>query len=92
MNKKKIGLLFSIAALLAGGVFFFFGSQGVYFQHRQLQHKAAEIAADRRVIDSLQREIKRLSSDTAAIERLAREKLGMAKPNEKVYKFVDKRK
>jgi cell division protein FtsB len=33
-----------------------------------------------------------LTNDTAYIARIAREKLGMAKPDEKVFKFVEKRK
>lgn len=39
--------------------------------------------------DSLQTTAKKLKNDTAYIEKTAREKLGMAKKNEKVYKFVD---
>jgi cell division protein FtsB len=36
----------------------------------------------------LEAEKKRLLTDTAYIERLARKELGMAKPGEKVYRFV----
>jgi cell division protein FtsB len=41
------------------------------------------------VQDSLKKMEKLLKNDTAYIEKTAREKLGMAKKNEKVYKFVD---
>ncbi len=47
-------------------------------------------------VDSLQRrkaeledEKRRLLTDTAYIERLARKELGMARPGEKVYRFVE---
>ena len=39
-------------------------------------------------IDSLNNDIGRKKSDTAYIERIAREKLGMAKKTEKIYKFA----
>jgi cell division protein FtsB len=39
--------------------------------------------------DSLKTVVKMLKNDTNYIERVAREKLGMAKKNEKVYKFID---
>ena len=91
--KKKKAIMALIAIVLAGGGFFFlFGKQGIYYLYRQQRERTAEIRNDRRVIDSLQREIKKLTNDTTYIERIAREKLGMARPNETVYKFVEKRK
>jgi cell division protein FtsL len=92
MKKKKIALWLIGAVFVAATGFYFFGRQGVYYQHRQLQRKTAEIETDRRTIDSLQSEIRRLTRDSAFVERLAREKLGMARENEKVYKFIEKRK
>jgi len=92
MKKKKAVIGLVIAVLAGGGLFFFFGKQGVYYLYRQQQERLLEIRNDRRVIDSLQREIKMLTNDTAYIERIAREKLGMARPDEKVFKFVEKRK
>ena len=41
-------------------------------------------------IDSLTITIEKLKNDTAYIERIAREKLGMARKDEKVYKFIEK--
>ena len=41
-------------------------------------------------IDSLKITLEKLKSDTAYIERVAREKLGMARKDEKVYKFIEK--
>jgi cell division protein FtsB len=57
---------------------------------RELRRKNEEIAVKNRQIDSLRKEIELLTNDTAYIERIAREKLGMARPGEKVYKFIKK--
>jgi cell division protein FtsL len=92
MKLKKVVVVLAAAAVGGAGYFFFFGKEGVYYLYRQQRERAAEISSDRRIIDSLQREIKRLTNDTAYIERIAREKLGMARQNEKVFKFVEKRK
>ena len=87
--KIKHALVAVVIAALAGGtLFFLFGKQGTYYLYRQAQERRLEIKNDRRVIDSLQHEIKKLTNDTAYIARIAREKLGMAKPDEKVFKFV----
>jgi cell division protein FtsB len=92
MKMKNVIITLVIAALAVCAVFFLFGKQGIYYLYRQEQVRRIELRNDRRVIDSLQREIKRLTNDTACIAHIAREKLGMAKPDEKVYKFVEKRK
>ncbi len=92
MKKKRSLLWLAAAALCAGALFFLFGRQGVYFLHREVHGKQLEIDTKSRMIDSLKRELERLSGDTAYIERIAREKLGMAGPDEKVYKFIEKKK
>ena len=48
-----------------------------------------EIDSLSRVRDALLEEKKRLLTDTAYIEHLARKELGMARPGETVYRFVD---
>jgi cell division protein FtsB len=92
MKKRHTLLALAVAALTGGALFFLFGKEGIYYLYRQEQERRLEIKNDRRIIDSLQREIKRLTNDTAYIARIAREKLGMAKPDERVFKFVEKRK
>ena len=92
MSKIRIVGWIFILALLTGTGFFFFGKQGIYYVMVEQRHKSAEIRTLRHTIDSLKQEIVKLTSDTTYIERIAREKLGMAKKNEKVYKFVEKRK
>jgi cell division protein FtsL len=88
--KKKIIVWLAALALIAGASFFLFGKQGIVYPWSELRRKNEEIAAKTRQIDSLRREIDLLSNDTAYIERIAREKLGMARPNENVYKFIEK--
>jgi cell division protein FtsB len=92
MKKRHTLLALAVAALTGGALFLLFGKEGIYYLYRQEQERRLEIKNDRRIIDSLQREIKRLTNDTAYIARIAREKLGMAKPDERVFKFVEKRK
>lgn len=91
MRRKTVIISLLVAALAGGVVFFLFGKQGIYYLYRQEQERLLEIKNDRRIIDSLRREIKQLTNDTAYIARIAREKLGMAKPDEKVFKFIEKK-
>jgi cell division protein FtsB len=57
-----------------------------YKQDRELTQKIEAAHAE---ADSLRAEIERLKSDTAHVEGIAREKLGMARKGEKIIKFVD---
>lgn len=51
-----------------------------------------EIKGLNKTIDSLKETIEKLKTDTSYVERIAREKLGMARKGEKVFKFVDEEK
>ncbi len=84
-----------IAAVVVGAAAVLFsGRQGpltfyrTWIRTRQLRR---EIDRSNAVVDSLKEEIRRLQHDTAHIERIAREKYGMAKKNEKMYKFVEEK-
>jgi cell division protein FtsB len=90
MKKGRILIIVLFAALAVGTLFFLFGKQGIYYQHRELVRRNAEIRAHLRTVDSLNDLIGKLTNDTIYIERTAREKLGMARKNEKVYKFIEK--
>ncbi len=85
--------------LLLGGliliIIFFFGDHGVYRLYTIKQEKA-ELMQD---IDSLRSEQGRLTgerdriqNDLDYIEKLARERHRMAKPGEKVFRVVEKKK
>ena len=84
-----------IGALVIGvTVMVFSGDQGLmtfYRTWRQMQHMRREIKSARTTVDSLTREADKLKNDTAYIERIAREKYGMAGKNEKMYKFIEEK-
>jgi cell division protein FtsB len=63
----------------------------LYGPHRDLRRLEGELRAAKYAVDSLTVELSRLKNDTAYIERVAREKLGMARKDEKIYKFVGKK-
>ncbi|MBD3390801.1 MAG: hypothetical protein GF418_02090 [Chitinivibrionales bacterium] len=89
MVKKKTGrwvLLGAAAIVIAALAASNINLYRVYRRTKQLQARVGELNGS---IDSLSREIARLKSDTTYIERMAREKLGMARTDEKVYKFVE---
>ena len=76
-------------------IIFFFGDHGVYRLYTIKQEKA-ELMED---IDSLRfaqgqltGERDRLQTDLEYIEKLARERHRMAKPGEKVFRVVEKKK
>jgi cell division protein FtsL len=71
-----------------------FGNQGliaIYKASNENRSLAEQINESRRTIDSLENEIERLKNDTSYIEKIAREKLGMARRNEKIYKFIEEK-
>ena len=87
LRKKAAGLASAIAliALLVGSLF---GDRGIL--HLMTERQRAETLA--REIDDLRDENARLTaeiaglrSDPAAIERIAREELGLARPGETVF-------
>ncbi len=85
--KKKIFVLGVVCLLLIMIVTALFGKKGVMDLRRARRTLAAreerirELEAER---DRLQAEIQRLESDPRAVEKAAREKLGLAAPGEKV--------
>lgn len=69
-----------------------FSSRGIFarlsleWERRQMEFS---IEAARQEQDSLRAHIDRLTRDTAFIERVAREKYGMAKPRERIFTVED---
>ena len=89
MAKKKVGRwvflgagVVVVSAMIAGNINLY----RVLNKTRQLQAQVRQLNG---AIDSLTVEIEKLKSDTTYIERLAREQLGMARKDEKVYKFLE---
>jgi cell division protein FtsB len=92
----KKGRVIALSVLLAVAIAVIavltFGNQGfldMYRLYRMDRERAVEIAAAQSEIDSLRAEIERLKNDTAYIEWLARERLGMARRGERVFIIVE---
>jgi cell division protein FtsB len=94
--KKRIQ---TVVLIIIAVVLFFlsislFGGQGfiaVYKAYKQDRALTQQVIDSKKTIDSLKDEIERLKNDTTYIERIAREKLGMARRNEKIYKFIEEK-
>jgi cell division protein FtsB len=89
--KKIVPWIVLVMALLVAG-FLFIGHDSIinlYASHVKAKKTEREIERTRAEIDSLSLETKRLRNDTAYIEKIAREKLGMAGKKEKIYKFIE---
>jgi cell division protein FtsB len=91
-KSRKIILLAAAVIVVAVLAIMTLGDRGfldVYRLHKEDKNRSLEIAAARSEIDSLKAEIERLKNDTTYIERVARERLGMARKGEKIFKFVE---
>jgi cell division protein FtsB len=85
---RRAALIAATAALIALGVGAFFGDRGVLQLLAQRERAAvlrSEIEELRAENARLADEIQALRRDPAAIERLAREQLGLARPGETVF-------
>ena len=86
--RRKAVALSSILAIIALVVGSLFGDRGI-FQLMQVREQAAALQAEIDALDSensgLVQQILELRSDPRPIERLARERLGLARPGETVF-------
>lgn len=87
--------LWIVVAVVAAVLYFVLGGTsgviGLYRMHAELKALEQEIERKNEAIDSLSAKVERLRNDFDYVERMAREELGMAKENEKVYKFVEEK-
>jgi cell division protein FtsB len=71
--------------------FALFGGEYSVFEQLRLKHErtreAARLAALRAEVDSLRARADSLENDPAAIERVAREKYGLIREGERLYRF-----
>jgi len=62
-------------------------------QYQEVQRKKAaieeEIRLEEKMLAHLKRQQERLQNDPRFVERIAREELGLAKPGETVFRFID---
>jgi cell division protein FtsB len=94
--KKKMGRWIFGLLILVVLVTVFAGKNGLinlyYNIHRDLVRQRVEIVRLKAEIDSLTIVKHRLESDSTYIEKIAREKLGMARKDETIYRFSNEKK
>lgn len=89
---RKIGrwIALAVAALILYSLFFGKASMiRIYQSFLDVKKKERTLTREHREMDSLSVQNQKLKSDTAYMEKIAREKLGMARKEEKVYKFIE---
>jgi cell division protein FtsB len=89
-NFKRIYFLIGLIILLLFLLVLTFSDQGFYDHYlyrKNLKDLQTTIDSLKRVNDSLSIEIELLKSNPEKIEKVAREKYGLIKPAEKIYKI-----
>ncbi len=91
-GRKRAILIIAVSALAALYLLasFIFGEMGVVKYYRmQAQYRSltADIERLKQDNEKLNREVRLLKTDPACIERIARDKLGLARPGEIVYYY-----
>lgn len=89
-RKKGRWILIGLGVVVL--IFSLTGGEGLinlYRSHLASKRMASEMNQLHTAIDSLKIVIEKFQTDTVYIERFAREKLGMSKPGEKVYKIIE---
>lgn len=92
MPQRK-GRWFLILGILVVFYVLFAGKDGLvklFLIHREDMKNTKIVAQMHHTVDSLKNVIEKLKNDTTYIEKIAREELGMARKDEKVFKFTDK--
>lgn len=90
LSFKNLSLWISVTIVLIILLVLTFSNQGFYdhyLQKKKLSELEARIDSMKKVNDSLKTEIELLKSNSQKIEKVAREKYGLIKPGEKVYKI-----
>ena len=89
---RRLKRLFLPAILALAAYYAVFGGEYSYFALRRAREKterqSAELAELRREVDSLRAWADSLESDPATLERIARERFGMIREGELLYRFV----
>ena len=92
-RRNRRAILISLGALfLAGSVMAMVGKGG-YLELRRLRHQRDQAQADveeqQGKVEALRHQVRALHDDPAALERIAREELGYAKPGEVTFLLAD---
>ena len=90
---RRLKRLVLPAILLAAVYYAFFGGEYSVFELRAarqaVQEERAQLADLERQIDSLEAWRDSLLTDSATLERIARERFGMIRPGETLYRFTE---
>jgi len=90
----KIRLALGAALLLGSGYAAVFGGQYDHFEVRQVRIErdleAARLDSARSEAARLVARADSLETDSATIERVARERYGLIRPGERLYRFADR--
>lgn len=82
--------LFLILSILTGTMFFSEKGLPLYFEMREArQNVKNQIRQLEGLNNTVQADILRIQKDSFRLEELARNRLGMVRPGEKVYQFVE---
>ncbi len=88
--KRRMMLISAVAVPVL--IIFTFGNRGL-FKRIQLENEHGnlieQLYEERATGDSLRLAIEEMKTDSVAIERLARERFGMVRPGETLYKVVE---
>ena len=93
-RRRRRVLRIALALILGVALYYaLFGGEYSVFELRGLSKRVAEEQARldslRIEVDSLEARADSLENDSATIERIARERYGMIKPGERLYRFVE---
>lgn len=92
-RRRRIAQI-ALALVLGAAIYYaLFGGEYSVFEVRRLSARVAEEQARldslRLEVDSLEARAAALENDSATIERIARERYGMIRPGERLYRFVE---
>jgi cell division protein FtsB len=85
--------LLAVLFILSAAYYALFGGDHGYFEVRRLErqrtHEQVRLNALQQELEQLQLRTDSLVKDPAALERLARERYGLIRDGERLYRFVD---
>ena len=85
--------ILAVPLVLGAGYYALFGGEYSLMEARKLDHERAReeqlLEATRRDVAGLRARADSLEHDTATLERIARERYGLIKDGERLYRFVD---
>jgi len=93
-RRRRRVVRIALAAILGVALYYaLFGGEYSVFELRRLSRRVEQerIRLDslRAEVDSLEARADSLANDSATIERIARERYGMIRPGERLYRFVE---